>query len=229
VVLRDARGGGTREGDDPPPPHRGDEHREPAGRRERVELANGEYLDVDHVIVTSGHTGNVEPDANAALIPRPYPVDRYTETIPRGATVGVEGMGLVATDVVIALTVGRGGSFTESGDRLRYLSSGMSQDSGCSPAADSVLLEGRRNRGRERRIRGRRLHQGSDRGGPGRSSNGQARRQINFRSQVLPLILAEMQIRYYAQSALLASVARPLTRSRGFSAPLGTTGHMKVS
>ena len=74
------------------------------GERERVLLANGEYLDVDHVILTSGHTDNVEPEASPALIPRPYPVDRYTKAIPRGATVAVEGMGLVATDVVIALT-----------------------------------------------------------------------------------------------------------------------------
>src|SRR5208283_4264169 len=46
------------------------------GQRERVLLANGEQLEVDHVILTSGHTDNVEPQANPALIPRPYPVDR---------------------------------------------------------------------------------------------------------------------------------------------------------
>jgi len=89
VVLRDARGGGTekvtilhhhieatnivslRDG------------------RERVELANGEYLDVDHVIVTSGHTGNVEPDANAALIPRPYrsiAIPRPSRAAPRSVS-----------------------------------------------------------------------------------------------------------------------------------------------
>ena len=39
-------------------------------------------------------------------------------------------------------------------------------------------------------------------GGPG---TGRPRRQIDFRSAVLPLILAEMQIRYYSQSALLAA------------------------
>ena len=149
------------------------EHRGLRDGRERVLLANGEYLDVDHVILTSGHTGNVEPDANPALIPRPYPVDRYTETIPRGATVAVEGMGLVATDVVIALTVGRGGSFTESGDRLRYRELGRRTDTpALLPQRIPLLLEGGRDRGRERRVRGRRLHQGGDRGDPGRSSNG---------------------------------------------------------
>ena len=111
--------------------------------RERVVMANGECLEIDHVILTSGHTGNVEPDANPALLPRPYPVDRYVRTIPRGATVAVEGLGLVATDVVIALTVGRGGSFAESGDRLRYVSSGMSRRSGAFPVADSLTVRRR--------------------------------------------------------------------------------------
>jgi hypothetical protein len=39
----------------------------------------------------------------------------------------------------------------------------------------------------------------------GGRATGQPRRQIDFRSQVLPLLLAEMQIRYYAQSALLVN------------------------
>ena len=70
--------------------------------------------------------------------PRPYPVGRYAKTIPPGATVAVEGMGLVATDVVMALTVGRGGSFAENGDRLRYVASGQtSRRSGSSPEAAS--------------------------------------------------------------------------------------------
>ena len=91
---------------------------------ERVLLADGGQFDVDHVILTSGHTGNVEPPSDPALISRPYPVERYIDAIAHGDTVGVEGMGLVATDVVMALTVGRGGSFTEHGDRLRYVRSG---------------------------------------------------------------------------------------------------------
>jgi len=66
----------------------------------------------------------MEPPAVPALVARPYPVDRYVTSIPNGATVAVEGMGLVATDVVMALTLGRGGTFTESGDRLRYVRSG---------------------------------------------------------------------------------------------------------
>ena len=177
-----------------------------ADERERVLLANGEYLDVDHVILTSGHTDNLAQDANPALVPRPYPVDRYTRAIPRGATVAVEGMGLVATDVVMALTVGRGGSFAESGDRLRYLSSGdepmlrLFSRSGfpyCSKAVATVDESDE-----FQAVVCTKEAIGAIQGG---QATGQPRRQIDLRSAVLPLVLAEMQIRYYAQSALLAS------------------------
>jgi hypothetical protein len=173
--------------------------------RERVVLADGQYLDVDHVILTSGHTGNLEPDASEALIPRPYPVDRYTGTIPRGATVGVEGMGLVATDVVMALTVGRGGSFAESGDRLRYLSSGdepklrLFSRSGFPYCSKAVATVDESDEFQAVVCTTEAI--GAIQGG---QATGRPRRQIDFRSAVLPLILAEMQIRYYAQSALLA-------------------------
>ena len=91
-------------------------------------LGNGESLEVDHVIVTSGHTDNVVPDGEVALIPAAVPGRPLLKTIPAGAVVGVEGMGLVATDVIMALTLGRGGSYAENGDRLRYLPSGRRAD-----------------------------------------------------------------------------------------------------
>ena len=48
----------------------------------------------------------------------PYPVGAYVDEIPTDSTVAVSGMGLVAVDVVTALTVGRGGQFVENGDGL---------------------------------------------------------------------------------------------------------------
>jgi uncharacterized NAD(P)/FAD-binding protein YdhS len=194
-----------------------------AGSRERVVLANGEQLDVDHVILTSGHTENLEPKTSPALLPRPYPVTRYTKTIPRDAAVGVEGMGLVATDVVMALTVGRGGSFAENGDRLRYVRSGeeprlhLFSRSGfpyCSKAVATVdesdAFEA---------VVCTRQAIGAIQGG---QATGQPRRQIDFRVAVLPLILAEMQIKYYAQSALLANGR---AASDGATSRLGRAWH----
>ena len=128
-------------------------------------------------------------------------------TIPRGATVAIEGMGLVATDVLMALTVGRGGSFVENGDRLRYVSIGRRTGTAALLAKRFPLLrKGGRDRRRERRVprpsSAPRQAIGAIQGG---LDTGRPRRQIDFRSAVLPLILAEMQIRYYSQSALLKS------------------------
>ncbi len=90
-----------------------------------MHLANGGTIVVDNVIVTSGHTANQQlQDRDRARVLEPYPVGSYADTIPTEATVAVAGMGLVAIDVVTALTVGSGGSFIEQGNRLRYRPSG---------------------------------------------------------------------------------------------------------
>jgi uncharacterized NAD(P)/FAD-binding protein YdhS len=175
-----------------------------AARRERVLLANGRELEVDHVILTSGHTDNIEPPANSSLVARPYPVGRYAETIPCGDTVAIEGMGLVAVDVVMALTLGRGGSFTENGDRLRYVRSGrepglrLFSRSGFPYCAKAVATVDESDE--YQAVVCTRQAIGAIQGG---LDTGRPRRQIDFRSAVLPLILAEMQIRYYSQSALI--------------------------
>jgi uncharacterized NAD(P)/FAD-binding protein YdhS len=177
----------------------------PTGR-EHVFLANGQDFEADHVILTSGHTDNVAPPAHAALVSRPYPVEGYVATIPSGAAVAVEGMGLVATDVVTALTVGKGGSFTESGDRLRYVRSGnepairLFSRSGFPYCAKAVATVDESDEYEAVICTKRAI--GAVQGGAG---TGRPRRQIDFRSAVLPLILAEMQVKYYSQSALLAS------------------------
>ena len=172
--------------------------------RERVLLADGRDVEVDHVILTSGHTDNIEPPANPSLVARPYPVGRYVPMIPRSDTVAVEGMGLVAVDVVMALTLGRGGSFVENGDRLRYVRSGdepalrLFSRSGFPYCAKAVATVDESDE--YRAVVCTRQAIGAIQGG---LDTGRPRRQVDFRSAILPLILAEMQIRYYSQSALL--------------------------
>ena len=90
--------------------------------REEVRLADGSAVVVDHVIVTTGHTPNHDVGGSRAI--RPYPVTSYVDQIPAGTKVAVSGMGLVAVDVVTALTVGRGGKFVPDGGGLRYRPSG---------------------------------------------------------------------------------------------------------
>jgi FAD-NAD(P)-binding len=169
---------------------------------ELVRLANGEWLLVDHVVVTSGHTANQD---DGEVVPHErqisaYPVTQYVDRFPAGTRVGVAGMGLVGVDVVTALTVGQGGRYIEDGGRLRYVPGGrepvlhMFSRSGLPFTAKSVT--------------------GVDRTGeyvpaictPDAlagltvSSNG-SRRLVDVRAELLPMMFAEMYVRYYGQLA----------------------------
>jgi uncharacterized NAD(P)/FAD-binding protein YdhS len=172
--------------------------------REVLSMANGETVEVDHVVLTTGHTPDEPDDSWGVHQLAPYPVTDLHTCIGPGESVAVAGLGLVAFDVIAALTVGRGGSFRESERWLRYRPSGreptihLFSRSGqpyaakavgatdptgqyvpviCTPAAAARL---------------RHSHDG-------RPSKG----QVDFRRDFLPLILAEMQVRFYRQHALL--------------------------
>ncbi len=96
----------------------------------RIVLDGAAPLTVDHVYVCTGHGLPAAPresaigPAHAAPLD-PYPIARLQEHIAAGRAVGISGLGLVAVDVVAALTEGRGGCFVaDGGDTLRYLPSG---------------------------------------------------------------------------------------------------------
>ena len=182
---------------------------------EAVCMANGSTLVVDHVIVTSGHTANAD-DAEGASLPRrlrPYPVTRYVDSLPDHATVAVAGMGLVALDVVTALSVGRGGQFVEHGDSLRYRPSGrepriqMFSRSGLPYTAKSVTGVDRSDVYKPVICTAEALDQLSGR------ANG-SRRQVDLRTELLPLLFAEMYVRYYAQLAYQSDAAAGATAVR---------------
>jgi FAD-NAD(P)-binding len=170
---------------------------------EEVRLANGGTIVVDHVIVTSGHTANQGAD-DAEL--DAYPVGSYVDTIPAGASIAVSGMGLVAVDVVTALTIGRGGEFVENGAGLRYRPSGREPllrlfcRSGLPFTAKSVTGKDRTDVYKPLICGNEALDALSGR------SNG-SRRLVDVRSELLPLLFAEMYARYYAQVAFQASGA----------------------
>ncbi len=170
---------------------------------EEVRLASGRAVVVDQVIVTSGHTANAsrQRDGSRPAELSPYPVTAYVDGVGAGTTVGVSGMGLVALDVVTALTVGRGGHFIGDGGGLRYRPSGrepvihMFSRSGLPFTAKSVT--------------------GSDLAGAYRpvictqpaldALSGRLegrRRLVDVRTELLPLMFAEMYVRYYTQVAL---------------------------
>lgn len=168
------------------------------GRRERVRLADGTVVDADHVVITTGHTPNNGARPGALS---PYPVTDLGRTVPAGASVGLQGMGLAALDVVIALTVGRGGSFVRRDGLLRYRPSGrephlaLFSRSGVpycakSPDAADITAEFQPLICTPQAVAALRGD------GP--------RRRIDARTELWPMLLAEMATCFYAQSARLA-------------------------
>jgi FAD-NAD(P)-binding len=192
------------------------------GGRQAVTLDNGLTLCVNHVVLTSGHTWNEESDDHGSEVRhlRPYPVEYFDAQVSPGESIAIAGMGLVAYDLLTAFTVGRGGVFEDVGDRMRYIPSGnepiiyLFSRSGipycaksahgvdpygdyqpvvCTPETIADLIH------------------------PGGSP---ARRQVDFRGDLLPLLYAEMQCRYLTHSAFLkggadesADVRQRLTRA----------------
>jgi uncharacterized NAD(P)/FAD-binding protein YdhS len=177
------------------------------GGRERVWLDNGTQLSVGHVVLTSGHTFNEERVTHADEVHylRPYPVEYFDSAVAPGEPVAIAGMGLVGYDLITSMTVGRGGTYESKGDQLRYLPSGHEPDiylysrSGvpycaksahgvdptgdyepivCTPAAFNEMTN---------------------------PSGSPLRRRVDFRNDLLPLLYAEMQVRYLTHAALLRS------------------------
>jgi uncharacterized NAD(P)/FAD-binding protein YdhS len=175
------------------------------GGRERIQLDNGTTISVDHVVLTSGHTWNEElvGDSPDVRYLRPYPVDYFDIPLPPGAPIAIAGMGLVGFDLLTALTVGRGGTYEDMGDRKRYIPSGREPDiylysrSGvpyCAKAAHGIDSYGDYEPVVCTPEAFRELTN------PGSSP---LRRRVDFRNDLLPLLFAEMQGRYYTHAAYL--------------------------
>lgn len=196
-----------------------------ADGREQLLVEQGEPLVVDHVVLTSGHTFNVEstPDANGVHFLRPYPVEFLDTEVAPGARVAISGMGLVGFDLLTAFTVGRGGRYEPaSKGRLRYLRSGLEPEivlfsrTGvpyCAKSAHGLDPYG----GYEPVVctpeRIGQLVVDPETGD---------RRLVDFRADLLPLILGEMQARYYVHSAFLegggdASLAARIRLARAWA------------
>jgi uncharacterized NAD(P)/FAD-binding protein YdhS len=190
------------------------------GGTEAVLLDDGSTLSMDHVVLTSGHTWNDEPvgDSTTVHYLRPYPVEYFDEALPPGAPIAIAGMGLVAFDVLTALTVGRGGTFEEMGARKRYRPSGrepiiyLYSRSGVPYCTKSV--HGLDPYGAYEPVVCT-PEQFAELTHPGGSA---IRRRVDFRADLLPLIYAEMQARFHTHAAFLkggadeSAAARALLR-----------------
>lgn len=173
--------------------------------RERVVLDDGSVLVVDHATITSGHTAN-EPDSSGPLAGRytdAYPVSALNEQVTPGDPVAIAGMGLVAYDVIAALTEGRGGRFSESGQHLTYRPSGREPNirvfsrSGvpfCAKGANGIDSTG---------IYQPVICTPETFAGLRAASGSATKRQVDFRAELLPLLFLEMRARFLIQSAML--------------------------
>jgi len=179
------------------------------GGRETVWLSDGSKLTVDHVVLTSGHTLNEERGGTSGEVHylRPYPVEYFGEAFAPNEPVAVAGMGLVGYDLVTALTIGRGGDYKDDGDRKRYVPSGREPEiylysrSGvpyCAKSAHGVDPTGDYQPIVCTPAAFREMTNPS--GSP-------LRRRVDFRNDLLPLLYAEMQVRYYVHSAYRRSGA----------------------
>lgn len=168
------------------------------GNRDRLTLGNGAVVEVDHVVLTTGHTPN-ETSAPSFTLP-PYPIRSLDRAIDPGSSVGVRGMGLVAIDVVTALTTGRGGTFVRRNGGLQYLPSGNEP---------RIVLFSRsgypycaKSRGAADMTGGYRPAIFTPEAVEALRGDGPGRRRIDARSELLPLVLGEMTACYYHQSVL---------------------------
>jgi uncharacterized NAD(P)/FAD-binding protein YdhS len=186
-----------------------------ASGREQVPLASGHQLEVDQVVLTTGHTPNREVASQGRTMVPPETVVSPNFELPPHATVAVSGMGLVATDVLSALTVGRGGQFTSGPGGLRYRASGREPSirflsrSGLPYCAKAVGMRNVTTTFKpaiwtETTIASlREASTAANSGG-----------QLNWQRELFPLLLGEMTVQYYAQATLLRDGPESASRVR---------------
>jgi hypothetical protein len=91
-------------------------------------LDNADHLEADYVFVTVGQRPQrtqYDQDASSGrLIKTPYPLPGQLASVQPSETVAIAGLGLTATDAILALTVGRGGRFDQTVTPEQYVASG---------------------------------------------------------------------------------------------------------
>ena len=176
--------------------------------------SNDLNLSTDHVFICTGHGLPVAPDAKSrenTLLP--YPPEALHSQISPGMNVGLMGMGLAAVDVISALTEGLGGSFEDiNNGNLQYVPSGKEPviftfsrtgtPFSCRPSSSLDLST---------RYQPLFCHETTLATG----------RELDFRSDVLPQIEAEMWAAYSIRHALLTSGEQAEKQQRSVFEKLG--------
>jgi hypothetical protein len=171
------------------------------GRRRATYLA-------DHVLFVTGHSVHGTPaERVSAAAPRtrvvadPYPLaEQLTEaTAPPGCTVGIEGLGLTAIDVILHLTEGRGGTFERVADgMMRYVPGGREPAAiyAASPSGEPVCGRAVNQKVADPAAEHRAVFFTGAAIAQLRRAAGLAGR-LDFRRHLLPLVVLEMAYVYY--------------------------------
>ncbi|MFP1732077.1 FAD/NAD(P)-binding protein [Lonsdalea quercina] len=166
---------------------------------------NDETLTVDRVVIASGHPRNhlTEQEQQWQDFADAHPslrwfqgdsvADMPLENIPAGSHVGILGLGLSFLDVMAALTSGRGGVFYEqSNGSLRYQPSGR-EPRLIAGSRSSLPIPGRGKNQKHHNFRYQSVLFTMER------AESLARRgQVDFDRDVLPLLMAEVNLTWYA-------------------------------
>jgi hypothetical protein len=176
----------------------------PEGGDYALALSTGTVLKVDRVILATGHSTPALDDMQEPLAnyTAKHPDVRYIRgdsaadmplaEIPAGSPVGIFGLGLSFYDVMAALTEGRGGRFVPGPTgELEYIASGE----------EPVLFAGSRS-GLPIPARGKNQKHANYRYEPAIFTHARVnalreRGQVDFRTEVLPLLMAEVNLVYY--------------------------------
>ena len=179
------------------------------GRTVVVDSA-GSAVTVDKVVLTTGHPRVLPDRGERALLAfaRHRPGLRYLRgdsaadmplaAIPAGEPVGVLGLGLTFFDVMAALTVGRGGRFTEVDGRTVYRPSGAEPQLVAGSRSGLVMLaRGRNQKPPTYRYRPRFATEAAITRARRAAQQSGGSAQLDFVHDVLPLLRLEVEHVFY--------------------------------
>ncbi len=174
-------------------------------------LDNGQSLNVDKVVIATGHptpelTGwekqlqqFADQTQGLAFIRGDSAADMPLERIKAHHHVGIVGLGLAFHDIVAALTVGRGGRFTEVDGVTVYLASNR-EPRLYAGSRSGMLIPARGRNQKEPNFQYQPLCITRE-----KIDALQQRGEIDFAAEVLPLLLVEINIVYFATAIGLQS------------------------
>ncbi|GLZ41100.1 FAD/NAD(P)-binding domain-containing protein [Actinokineospora sp. NBRC 105648] len=168
-------------------------------------LSDDTVASVDSVFLTTGHTPNTRPAAPGRVIDALYPLPATLDRVEPGQSVAIGGMGLSAMDALAALTVGRGGTF--AGDR-RY------RPSGREPSVLMFCTSGVPFRARPLVNRPLPGYVPVALTEPTIDRLRHERGPLDFDTDLLPLVLAEMRAAYHRRRATMAGEPDPFANVR---------------